>query len=191
MSIYATGFQIKVEDEARGGSFDDAWIEVYAQFVPNHINAQNGYGGPNWDEWLPAFVHKPDCQMRTQSIPPATGRDEPYIYHDCLCGDRAVFICDDLTRKGTERNGQEYVNPVLVLTGAEYDAITWTDMLARIEESVAERHDKPLCLEPGCTSEAVSTETRKRQIVKAWCEAHDSKKFWRGQLKRRKEAANA
>jgi hypothetical protein len=153
MSIYAGGWTIQVEDEARGGFWSDDWVKVWAQFVPNHINEQNGYSGPGWDEWLPAFVHQPGCHMRTftyytkptevewvhqhcdESDPAAVKN----VSYDCECGARAVFICDDLTTKGTERNGQEYINPVLVLTGAEYVAITWKDMLTRITESVAER----------------------------------------------------
>lgn len=165
MSIYATLWTIQVEDEDAGGSFEDAWIEVYAQGVPNHINEQNGYGGPGWDEWLPAFVHQPGCQQRQtvyhdkpaedagvdwirQSASPDDPKAERGVYHDCACGLRAVFILthDALTKKGTKRNSQEYVNPLLVLTGAEYQASTWEDMLQRIMEALSERRPRLLRL---------------------------------------------
>jgi hypothetical protein len=158
VSIYATLFNIQVKDEDHGGSWEDAWIEVWGQGVPNHINEENGYGGPAWDEWLPAFVHKPDCK-RSEYVyfikpdPEHAMFSQPCECDDpearrrtqitCDCGMRAVFICDDLTKKATERNGQEYVNPVLVLTGAEYDALSFPDLLERIESSVAERRDRP------------------------------------------------
>lgn len=205
MSIYGTGFHIQIEDDSRGGWLADAWIEVYGQFVPNHINEQNGYGGPGWDEWLPAFVHKPGCTQHNSPYYNRAVAGEPgwlreYCdaddegaerrdYYECDCGPRAVFICDDLTKKATDRNGQEYVNPVLVLTGAEYEAITWDEMLRRIESSVAERHGKPLCMEPGCTGEAVHYVIGRRGISGALCEQHDTPKLRRGQERRRKAAA--
>jgi hypothetical protein len=203
VSIYCSDWSIQIEDDDHGGSFEGAWLEVYCQVVPNHINEQNGYGGPHWDEWLPAFIHKPDCTMRTTTyhVRPTdhamivehcdagdTGA-EPRKYHDCECGPRAVFLCDDLTTKGTARNGQEYVNPVLVLTWPEYEAATFSDLLDRITESVAERRGRPQCMEPGCTLTAVHTSIRKREIVQAWCETHDVSKLWRGQQKRRRQAA--
>ncbi|HVQ45129.1 MAG TPA: hypothetical protein VMT30_09320 [Candidatus Saccharimonadia bacterium] len=160
MSIYATMWQIKVPDEANGGSFSDAWWEVYAQGVPNHINEQNGYSGPIWDDWLPAFQHAEGCVQHVKVfydrpadsagvdwIRQACEPDHPQAtrgdYHDCDCGLRAVFICDELTTKGTERNGQEYVNPLLVLTGAEYQTIVWEDLLIRITDAVSERTAAP------------------------------------------------
>lgn len=203
MSIYATMWDIQIEDEARGGACSEAWHEVYAQGVPNHINEQNGYVGERWDDWMPAFVHQDGCQMRKQTFyrrstnHPAVwehceaGDDgaESWDHYTCLCGLRAVFIVDQLTTKGTERNGQEYVNPVLVLTGAEYEALSFGDLLQRIEESVAERLGRPQCMEPGCISEAVHSVIRKGQITEAWCDQHDVPKLWKGQRKRRKQAA--
>jgi hypothetical protein len=137
MSIYATGRSVGIEIDEDDAMRPIFW-EVYFQHVPNHINEQNGYGGPDWDEWLPAFVHRPDCTMRKGTISNSrTG--EAYDWHECYCGDRAVFVCDDLTTKATPRNGQEYVNPVLVLTGAEYRSIGWCELMERIETSVSER----------------------------------------------------
>jgi hypothetical protein len=205
MSIYATMWTIQIEDESRGGSFSDAWHEVYAQGVPNHINEQNGYGGERWDDWLPAFVHQSGCKQRAFTYYTKPVEDGPewlvrhcdesdegaekQVSYDCLCGMRAVFIVDRLTTKGTERNGQEYVNPVLVLTGAEYEALSFGDLLQRIEESVSERLGRPSCMEPGCVGEAVHTVLRKGEITEAWCEPHDVPKLWKGQRKRRKQSA--
>lgn len=205
MSIYATMFHIQVEDHDHGGAFSDAWIEVWGQGVQDHINEQNGYGGPGWDEWLPSFVHEDGCTQReyvyydkpaedagVDWIRQHAETDDPQarrgVEYSCDCDLRAVFICDDLTKKGTERNGQEYVNPVLVLTGAEYHALSFGDLLERIESAVAERRDKPACLEPDCTLPAVHTVLKRREIVEAWCEQHDTSKLRRGQRKRRRLA---
>ncbi len=85
-------------------------IDIYAQGVPAHID----YTGPGWDEWLPAPVEDTDGNMR------------------------AVFICGPKTRKVTERNGQEYVNALVVLSGAEYDCITFRDLFNRITDAIEE-----------------------------------------------------
>jgi hypothetical protein len=42
-----------------------------------------------------------------------------------------VFITE-LTPKGTDRSGQEYQSPLLILTGEEYDKITFADLYERI-----------------------------------------------------------
>jgi hypothetical protein len=45
---------------------------------------------------------------------------------------RAVVFITELTPKGTERSGQEYQSPLLILTGGEYDKITFADLYERI-----------------------------------------------------------
>ena len=45
---------------------------------------------------------------------------------------RAVVFVTEFTQKGTERSGQEYHSPLLVLTGEEYDKITFADLHERI-----------------------------------------------------------
>ena len=45
---------------------------------------------------------------------------------------RAVVLVTEFTQKGTERNGQEYQSPLLVLTGEEYDKIMFADLHERI-----------------------------------------------------------
>lgn len=86
------------------------FVDVCAQCVPGHID----YTGPAW-EWLPPIVDEGEEAMR------------------------AVFIvCDGITTKGSERCGQEYVNPLLVLTGRQYQQIPWQELWDRIAEAVAE-----------------------------------------------------
>jgi len=45
---------------------------------------------------------------------------------------RAVVFITELTQKGTERSAQEYQLPLLVLTGEEYNKITFSDLYERI-----------------------------------------------------------
>jgi hypothetical protein len=116
MSIYATLWTIKIETEF------DKWHEVYAQAVPGWIN----YIGKEW-EWLPPELYPSNTPSSVME------NSENFIRF------RAVYICDDLTTKGTERNGQEYVNPLLVLTGEEYEKILWKDLLDKINEKIQTR----------------------------------------------------
>lgn len=86
----------------------DEWVELYAQAVPAHVD----YTGPAWDAWLP---------------PPVDPDGDVF---------RAVFICQEgATTKGTPRCGQEYVAPLLVFTGAEYQALGIDTLLERIEQA--------------------------------------------------------
>ena len=50
--------------------------------------------------------------------------------------DRAVVFVTDETKKGTARNGQEYVDPLLVLTGEEYAKMPFQVLLDRLQETV-------------------------------------------------------
>jgi hypothetical protein len=45
---------------------------------------------------------------------------------------RAVVIVTENTEKGTPRNGQEYIAPLLTLTGREYAAMTFAALYERI-----------------------------------------------------------
>jgi hypothetical protein len=108
MSIYATLWTIKFPKEG-----DDhigcEWIEVTAQAVPPHVGSPTrGNGYENGDPYA-VF------------LPPAIETDAegfaPY--------NRAVVFVTEYTIKGTERNGQEYVSPLLVLPGEEYAKISF------------------------------------------------------------------
>lgn len=111
MSIYATLWRVTVHEY-----FDDHGHEVWAQGVPSWIR----YSGPGWDEWLP---------------PPIEPRDDNAGYSRM----RAVFLCDRFTTKATERCGQEYVNPLLVMTGDEYTSMRWVDLLEKIQDAIKQR----------------------------------------------------
>jgi len=54
---------------------------------------------------------------------------------------RAVVVVTERTRKGTQRSAQEYVDPLLVLTGEHYANMTFEALYARICQAL--RGDKP------------------------------------------------
>lgn len=94
---------------------DKSMIEIFAQAVPAHID----YTGPQWD-FLPPPVDPEG------NIP------------------RAVFFVEPTDGKGTERCGQEYVRPILALTGNEYSEIGFVDLMRRLEEALDARYgDRP------------------------------------------------
>ena len=45
---------------------------------------------------------------------------------------RAVVIVTEETGKGTPRNGQEYISPLLTLTGTEYSKLPFPELHKRI-----------------------------------------------------------
>ena len=107
------------EPPGAGRPVREAWVRVWAQAVPPHIDA----AGPGWDEWLPppvpeyvAGVHRDD-----RGVP------------------RAVFFVLDGTLKATARNGQEYVDPLLVLTGEDYVARPWGRLMEALERLLTRR----------------------------------------------------
>lgn len=82
----------------------DGWpIRVTAQGVPGHVDMEA--------DFLP---------------PPLTDGD---LEDGRL---RAVVFVTDDTKKGTARAGQEYVDPLLVLSGEEYGAITFVELHRRL-----------------------------------------------------------
>jgi hypothetical protein len=111
VSIYATLWRLQFPrygDDHTGCE----WVEVLAQGVPGHIGTPSpghGYqdGDPFADFLPPPIVLAPDDQ-----------------------GDklRAVVI----VRDGTQKDGQRYVDPLLVLTGEEYETSTFADLHLRI-----------------------------------------------------------
>lgn len=115
MSIYATLWKLKFPKEGDEYLGCD-WIEVTAQGVPSHV------GSP-----APGLGYE-DGDPYAGFLPPPveTGRDgdAPFM--------RAVVFVTEYSIKGTERNGQEYVNPLLVLTGEEYAGITFQELHVRL-----------------------------------------------------------
>ena len=90
---------------------DDEFHEIYVQAVPPHIV----HDGPEWG-----------------FLPPPVDPDGP-LY-------RAVVFVEETGEKGTDMCGQEYIDPLLVLTGAEYEAIRFIDLNRRLEEALEERY---------------------------------------------------
>lgn len=115
MSIYATLWILKFP---KFGEYHYAcdWTEVTAQGVPSHIGSPApglGYEqGDPYADFLPPAVE----------VNPA-GEAE-YM--------RAVVFVTEHTRKGTARNGQEYVDPLLTLSGKEYASLSFDRLHQRI-----------------------------------------------------------
>ena len=115
MSIYATLWNLKFPSEGDDYLGCD-WIIVTAQGVPPHIGSPTpGMGYENGDPY-------------SEFLPPAVTTDEkgdaPFM--------RAVVFVTEHTLKATERSGQEYVAPLLVLTGREYAVISFDELHARL-----------------------------------------------------------
>jgi hypothetical protein len=115
VSIYATLWTLRFPKEG-----DDhlgcEWIRVSAQAVPAHVGSPTprcGYeDGDPYAAFLPPAV--------------ATDADGDAPFH------RAVAIVTEYSIKGTERSGQEYPSPLLLLTGEEYARLTFEELHRRI-----------------------------------------------------------
>lgn len=115
MSIYATLWALKFPrygDDYPGCE----WTVVTAQGVPSHIGAPIAGGESEsidpYADFLPPPVRPSDSS-------------EPRKM-------RAVVFVAEGTRKGTARSGQEYVDPLLVLTGEAYATMTFDDLHAHL-----------------------------------------------------------
>ena len=115
MSIYATLWKLKFPREG-DTHYGCEWIEVTAQAVPPHIGSPTAGCGYEQGDPYAAF------------LPPAIGcdREGDAPHH------RAVVIVTEHTTKGTERSGQEYFSPLLVLTGKEYAALSFEEVHRRV-----------------------------------------------------------
>lgn len=114
MSIYATLWEIALP---KSYHFDEEFIKVFAQAVPAHIGHPSHYPeGDPYAEFLPPAV---------QDYNPETG-EAPFH--------RAVFI---LREDRSEKIGQRYTDPILVLTGEEYARSTFDELIHRIESAMA------------------------------------------------------
>ena len=115
MSIYATLWKLKFPKE--GDTIQGSeWIEVIAQAVPAHVGSPTpGCGYEDGDPFR-AF------------LPPAVATDAEgdAPFH------RAVAIVTEHSIKGTERSGQEFASPLLLLTGEEYAHLTFDELHQRI-----------------------------------------------------------
>lgn len=119
MSIYATLWSIQIQDPASPSTMP-RWVTVTAQAVPPHIGSPTpgcGYeDGDPYADFLPPPVE--------------TNEDGEAEYS------RAVVFVTEETQKGTARNGQEYIDPLLVLTGEEYAKMSFQTLLGKLEEAI-------------------------------------------------------
>jgi len=119
MSIYATLWSIQIQDPASPSTLP-RWVKVTVQAVPPHVGSPTpgcGYeDGDPYVDFLPP--------------PVSTNKDGEADYN------RAVVFVTKETRKGTARNGQEYVDHLLVLTGEEYAKIPFQTLLDKLEEAI-------------------------------------------------------
>jgi len=124
MSIYATLWKLKFPKD--GDDYPGCeWITVTAQGVPPHIGSPSpgsGYeDGDPFASFLPPPVHTDE------------DGDSKYM--------RAVVFVTERTPKGTPRSPQEYVKPLLVLTGEVYARMTFENLYERICQAL--RGNKP------------------------------------------------
>lgn len=120
MSIYATLWILKFP------AFGDAhsrcaWVDVIGQGVPGHIGTPTeGYGYESGDPY-------------SSFLPPAirvTDEDDDRL--------RAVVI----VRADTGKIGQEYIGPLVVLSGPEYSSISFQSLHDRICDALRGRRPR-------------------------------------------------
>lgn len=111
MSIYATHWILKFP--LHGDAHPNCeWVEIIAQGVPAHIGTSSpGYGYESGDPYA-------------SFLPPAV----PVSDEDDGTTLRAMVII----REGTEKVVQQYIRPLLVLSGKEYAAISFQELHRRI-----------------------------------------------------------
>lgn len=73
-------------------------------------------------------------------------------------GRRAVVVVQRGAPKGTSRRGQEYVDPLLVLSGNAWDSARLVSLLERIERALRERSGRPRTLALLIGSDGTATE---------------------------------
>jgi len=127
MSIYATLWRLKFPRYGNDHTGCE-WVEVLAQGVPAHVGTPTpGFGYEAGDPYA-AFL-PPPVEVGAEDDGRAL---------------RAVVIVTEGTPKGTHRSGQEYRNPLLVLSGDEYGAISFGRLHERICNVL--RGDRPRCV---------------------------------------------
>ena len=108
MSIYATLWELKFP--LYGQSHTDCeWETVVAQGVPEHV-------GEDGDADYLAFLPQREGSIAN--------------------GLRAVVFIRRLQEKGTERSAQEYLNPLLMISGKEYGSASFANLLDRLTNAL-------------------------------------------------------
>src|SRR6478609_9222717 len=111
MSIYATLWKLKFPKEGDYTS-NCEWIEITAQGVPAHIGSPSpGAGYESGD---------PFADFLPPAVPVDSEGEAPFM--------RAVVFVTEFTQKGTARSPQEYLSPLLVLTGEQYARISFHEL---------------------------------------------------------------
>ncbi len=114
MSIYATLWQIQLPKRF---DFDDEWVTVFAQAVPPHIGHPSYYPkGDPYADFLPPVMSGFDVDDEANR--------EKF---------RAVVI---VREDRSEKDGQRYVDPMIVMTGEEYWRSTFDELISRIEDAM-------------------------------------------------------
>ena len=136
MSIYATLWKLKFPLD--GDDYPGCeWLTVSAQGVPAHIGSPSpGSGYEDSDpfaSFLPPPVH--------------SDKDGESRYM------RAVVFVTERTPKGTDRSRQEYLNPLLVLTGEAYANMTFETLRARICNALSGRQSTGIGLDTGARAQ--------------------------------------
>jgi hypothetical protein len=111
MSIYATLWQLKFPRYGDDHTGCD-WIAVLAQGVPAHVGAPASDLDGREEDPYAAFL---------PPVGAAPHDDEGHAM-------RAVVFVAEGTPKGTARSPQEYVRPLLVLSGQEYATIAFRQL---------------------------------------------------------------
>ena len=124
MSIYATLWRLKFPSEGNDHT-GCAWVVVIAQGVPGHIGAL--------DPDLPDAPADPYATFLPPAMAASGDVDDPPL--------RAVVFVTEGTPKGTGRSAQEYVDPLLVLSGRQYTAMSFEDLYRKICGAL--RGDRP------------------------------------------------
>jgi len=120
MSIYATLWRLRFP--ATGDEFAGCnWVDVLAQGVPAHIGSPSEGSGYEDGDPYAGF------------LPPAIP-----VNDQAADGLRAVVII----RGGTEKIGQEYVDPLLVMSGSEYADLPFQDLHDRICDRLRGDHPR-------------------------------------------------
>lgn len=127
MSIYATLWRLKFPRYGDDHTRCD-WIEVIAQGVPAHIGKSTS--GPASEEEDPYAGFLPPAG----ALP--TDDDGQTL--------RAVVFVTEGTPKGTARSPQEYVGPLLILSGREYATMTFGELHDRICSALRGRRPRLL-----------------------------------------------
>ncbi len=111
MSIYATFWKLKFPRYGDDHTGCD-WIAVIAQGVPAHVGASTAGGASKQTDPYASF-------LPPVSAIGADGEGETL---------RAVVFVTEGTPKGTARSPQEYVGPLLILSGREYATVTFGEL---------------------------------------------------------------